>query len=197
MAEKIYTGPKFETVFLDQEIPVSSMLDELKFWCKEFFSKGLTPEYPGGSSGNLSFRAKEGKNMFYITSAGLDSKSDLSDQDFVLVSEVQQEQSKVFVKGCRVPSSESMMHYAIYQARPDVNAVFHGHNQWLLDHAFLNGTEITENECEYGTEALIKSIFPLVERNDFFIIRNHGFVSLGKSMKEAGSKPINEINKLK
>ena len=94
----------------------------------------------------------------------------------------------VYATGTRHPSSESMLHYAIYRQRPDVNAVFHGHCSELLQSATLLGITETEKKEPYGTIELVNSVLKISEKDNFLIMKKHGFISLGNSIKEAGVK---------
>ncbi len=183
-----YKGVKFKTILDNAEAPVDSRLDELRYWCKVFHEKNLAPSYPDGSFGNLSFRIKPEENIFIITGSRIGLKEALSNDCFVKVTRCDMNECTVFATGTRDPSSESMLHYAIYRQRPDVNAVFHGHCNELLQSAALLGITETEKEEPYGTIELVNSVLKISEKDNFLIIKKHGFISLGNSMKEAGVK---------
>jgi ribulose-5-phosphate 4-epimerase/fuculose-1-phosphate aldolase len=187
MAEELYTGPKFETVFLSWEAPSHQHLQRLIHWCTVFHRENLAPAHETGTAGNLSFRLEEGSNAFCITAAGLIAKCKLSPDDFVVVEKCDIQNKQVFVRGNRKPSSESMMHFAIYKALPKINAVFHGHHEQLLRNAQLLDIPVTETSCDYGSEELVESIRPLLGKHNFFIIREHGFLSTGTNMEQAGA----------
>jgi len=193
---EIYTGPKFETVFQSNHAPEHDDIEYLKNWCSTFHAQGLTPSHESGTAGNLSFRTFPGCNEFIITGAGLHAKCRLNESDFVHIVSCNISQRKVWVKGTRLPSSESMMHYAIYNTLPEVNAVFHGHHQGLIDHADELGLPVTETVCDYGSPELIQSIVPLLGKHTLIIIRDHGFLSIGDSMEEAGHQVLTHKNKL-
>jgi hypothetical protein len=194
MSGEQYTGVKFTTVFRNRITLQHRLLDELRMWCQLFDEKGLAPPYPGGSYGNLSFRT--GSNSFIITGTAIGLKDALCNESFVEVTACQTFQNKVMVNGLREPSSESMLHYTIYSQRPDVNAVFHGHCTELMENAALLNIQVTEKEAPYGSVELAESVGKLVN-SDFFILRNHGFVSLGRRMKEAGQQAVNMIERVK
>lgn len=193
---ELYTGPKFETVFQNHQPPNHFGIEQLKYWCKIFHEQGLTPSHESGTAGNLSFRINSGSNEFIITAAGLQAKCKLRDNDFVHVISCNITQRKVIVNGTKLPSSESMMHAVIYETLPDINSVFHGHYQALIDHAEILGLPITSTVCDYGTIELIESILPLLGQHSFFIIRQHGFLSLGTNMNIAGQQALFWKNEL-
>jgi len=191
-----YEGLKFKVVMQNNESPVHALLPELKQWCGLFHEKGLAPPYPGGSYGNLSFRVKSGGNAFIITGTCMGLKGCLDDEKFVLVTACDFDQLTVTASGTRHPSSESMMHYALYQARPDINAIFHGHSQEILSHAERLKIPITPEEHAYGTPQLAWALELCAKTSDFFIARNHGFVSLGATMEIAGKQALALLEKI-
>lgn len=194
MSGEQYTGVKFTTVFRNRITLQHRLLDELRMWCRLFDEKGLAPPYPGGAYGNLSFRT--GHNSFIITGTSIGFQGALCNESFVEVTACQAFQKKVCVNGLREPSSESMLHYTIYQQRNDVNAIFHGHCKELMDAADILKIPVTEREAPYGSVELAASIGQL-SNFDFFILKNHGFISLGRRMKEAGELAIQMINRTK
>ncbi|MBN1784111.1 MAG: class II aldolase/adducin family protein [Candidatus Bathyarchaeota archaeon] len=185
---------RFNTVFVSDRIPSDSKLGELKKWSKIFQESGLTPEVQGNFTGNLSFRSKDG---FVITASGLKDKEDLEDICFVYVKAYVEKYNTFFVEGQTNPSSESIMHHLIYNACGDVNAVFHGHNDAIIAHAEELGLPITEKEYASGTVELAKEVVKVPGDHKLIVLRNHGFVSLGNTMKEAGELALATLNQSK
>lgn len=187
----LYSGVKFKTKILSNKIPKDSRIKDLKYWCKLFHEKELAPPYKGGSYGNLSFRLKE--NEFVITTANT-SLSKTEDDCFAKVDFCDFKRGIVNAHGPKNPSSESMVHYAIYKKRKDVNAVFHGH----CDKILLNSKKLkipeTKKEEPYGTVELVDSILNILDDNNFLIMKNHGFLAFGKTIKEAGELTLNYLN---
>lgn len=173
-------APKFKTHFLGTEIPSDPRLPELKYWCSQFHKFGLAPPYEGGSYGNLSFRLK--KNEFIITGSKIGLKENLGNDCFVRVVSCDFKNQIVSAYGKKEPSSESMLHYAIYEKRKDINAIFHGHNLSMLD----KNIPETKHAAPYGTIELVDSVLEIVNEGNLLIIKDHGFISLGKTMGEAG-----------
>lgn len=162
-------------------------LNELKYWCKIFHKYNLAPVHKGCSYGNLSFRARG--NQFIITASQLPMKDNLTDDCFVLVSSLKN--GIVYAHGTKKPSSESMLHYAIYRKRKDVNAIFHGHSKNMLSLKILPETK---REEPYGTMKLVRAVLEVLDNNNFLIMKNHGFLSLGKNMREAGKLALKMHN---
>ena len=185
---------RFNTVFVSDRIPHDAKLEKLKKWNKTFQKSGLTPEVQGNYTGNLSFRSKEG---FVITASGLKDKQDLEDVCFIYVKAYDEENNTFFVEGQTKPSSESIMHHLIYKACMDVKAVFHGHNDIIIAHAKELGLPVTEKEYESGTVELAKEVLKVLGDNRLIVLRNHGFVSLGNTMEEAGELALATLNQAK
>ncbi len=185
---------RFNTVFVSDRIPHDAKLGELKKWSKTFQESGLTPEVQGNFTGNLSFRSKDG---FVITASGLKDKEALEDVCFVYVKAYNEQDNTFFVEGQTKPSSESIMHHLIYKTCEDVNAVFHGHNDAIIAHAEKLGLSITEKEYESGTVELAREVLKVLGDRKLIVLRNHGFVSLGNTMKEAGELALATLNQSK
>ena len=180
-----YIGVKFKTVFLEQCTPKNQCIKELISWCKKFSEIGIAPKHGNASFGNLSARTKNG---FITTGTGTDHEN-MKDSDFAEVISVSISEKKVRAIGLVAPSSESIMHYAIYSMRPDVNAIFHGHDAEVLKNAKKLGVPVTEKEEPYGSLELMEESKKLCV-HDYFILKNHGIISLGKTMQDAGKRAI-------
>jgi ribulose-5-phosphate 4-epimerase/fuculose-1-phosphate aldolase len=181
---------QFKTEFIDDQLFNDPRLTTLKHWCAEFHRLGLAPLYSGGSYGNLSFRDRPGFNEFFITASGLKLKADLSLNCFVKVVAVDSDRQLIMAVGSQAPSSESLLHHAIYQARKEVNAIFHGHSPAILNKGEKLKLPATLREEPYGSIALVNSVLETIGRHNFIIMKNHGFLSLGKTMDEAGQQAI-------
>ena len=180
-----YKGTKFETVFEGKTVShVSS--NELLEWCSKFSKSGLAPKSGLSCAGNLSFRTFDG---FVITAAGADL-NDISEDDLVEVIGVDISARKVFAKGFKEPSSESFLHHEIYQRRYDVNAVFHGHDELIFKNNDKLSLPVTKEEQPYGSIALMFEVVKVLENLNYILIRNHGFLSFGNTMEEAGKQAL-------
>ena len=174
---------RFNTVFVSDKIPYDPKIVELKQWSETFQKRGLTPEVECNYTGNLSFRSKEG---FVITASGLKDKENLADDCFVYIKAFDEQSNTFFVEGKKEPSSESIMHHLLYERSGDVNAVFHGHNDVIAKNSDKLKLPITKKEYEWGTIQLAKEVLKALGDNKLIVLKNHGFVSLDKTMKEAG-----------
>jgi len=190
MSEK-YSGVKFKTIFREKKKIEHKTIEKLKYWGKKFADLNLAPKVEGGFAGNLSFRTQQG---FIITASGANLLN-LNDEDFVEVTEVDINAKEIFVRGLKNPSSESFGHHAVYVRRKDINAVFHGHDELTLKfNDFLN-FPITEKEQPYGSTELVKEVVKILNNCNncnYILIRGHGFISLGKTVDEAGNNAIEQ-----
>jgi L-fuculose-phosphate aldolase len=189
--ESGYSGIKFENTILGCELPEDDRLEELKYWCRVFHEKGLAPPYEGGSYGNLSFRVSEKDESFVIT-ASQSSLGLTEDDRFVTVPKVDLEKEIVYSMGKRMPSSESMLHYAVYRQRPDVMAVFHGHSSDISRKACV---PVSAREEPYGSIELVQSVLEVLDGNHFIQMKNHGFLALGETIEEAGKSAVYFLEK--
>jgi len=187
MAE-IYVGTKFVSVKQSDSLPEHAALSSLKKYCAEFAQKGYAPPYEGGSSGNLSFRAEAGSDAFFVTASYTALGENMPDSDFCFVQHVDFQRGTVEFSGTRNPSSETMMHGAIYKARPEIMAVFHGHSAEIMHTAKMLQLPETQREMPYGTLEIVNEMLQILENYSFFILKNHGFVSLGATMDEAAEQ---------
>ncbi|HEY4528013.1 MAG TPA: class II aldolase/adducin family protein [Candidatus Paceibacterota bacterium] len=187
--------PKFKTVFLKKSAPADPRLETLKFWCRVFHESGLAPSYGLGSHGNLSFRLKPGENKFIITASAIRLKNKMTRRCFFKVTRVDIKKNSVRGVGVRRPSSESFLHYAIYKKRKDVNTIFHGHCPRILKLARRLGIPETPTEEPYGTPALAEGVRRILDDQKFLIMKNHGFISLGRDFKEAGRRALKILEK--
>lgn len=175
---EVYVGTKFGTVFARREAPADQRVGELVEWCHRLARLGLV----GDTVGNLSFRSSHG----FIINRTAGDLGKITREEFVEVLKTDIFNRELTVAGAYEPSSESMMHAAFYEARPDVNAVFHGHSQRLLDKASTLRVPVTEKEQPYGTPELAAEILKILEWQKILVMRNHGFVAVGRTMAEAG-----------
>lgn len=189
-----YTGVKFKTEMVGKTIPQdSSQLEKLKYWCKVFHDENLAPPYEGGSFGNLSYRTNG--DSFIITASNNSLENSCSNDSFVVVDSINFEKGLVYAKGIRKPSSEAMVHSAIYNARPDVQAIFHGHCDIISSRVEELGIPETKKEEPYGTIELVREVREILEDNSFIEMKNHGFISLGKTLDDTRNLTLKHMQK--
>jgi L-ribulose-5-phosphate 4-epimerase len=182
---EVYVGTKFRTLFARREAPVDPQILELIGWCHRLAGLGLAP----GGAGNLSLRRPPG----FVVSRTAADLGTITAEEFVQVLSVDLDRPEVEVVGLFEPSSESLMHAALYAARPGVQTIFHGHDDRLLAHADRLGIPATLREQPYGTPEVAREVLELAGEPELFVIRNHGFVSVGQSMREAGERVVQAL----
>ena len=156
---------------------------------KKIYDDGLV----SGKAGNISKRIKGSAGDIVAITPTLRSLSDLNEEDIVLVDM----DGNVLTKG--KPSSEVGMHLEIYKKRIDVNAIVHTHSTYATGFAFSEKKlKITESFGEIknpyfpiieyekpGSDELAKSAGENIEDTDVLILKNHGVICVGDSLKEA------------
>ena len=182
MAE-VYVGTKFQTVFIRRQPLTDNQTGELLAWCRHWAQAGWIAK----AVGNLSCRSLAG---FIITPTGTDPAT-LTTGDFVEVLGV--DEKEVRVAGSHEPSSECRMHAALYAARQDVNAIFHGHYAPALT---APGVAITAREIPYGTPAMGTETAQALGTGNFVVMRNHGFVAVGATMRAAHAAAVQVLAQL-
>lgn len=147
------------------------------------------------SDGNISARVDE--NTYLITPGSV-SKGELTPHMLVLIDE--KGNTLEAIEGCS-PSSEGKLHLAVYQNRPDAGAVVHAHplfscvfacdgrglDEMLLSEAalFLGPVPAVPYEAP-GSSRLATGIVPYLDRHSALLLSNHGALTVGPSLTEAG-----------
>lgn len=185
-------GIRFETVFLSGNPPDDERTEQLIYWCHRFDKLGLAPM----SAGNLSFRTKQG---FIITATGVELRAAEKENLIEVIKvEIREERVLVYAQGGMVPSKESVLHSGVYNLRPEVNAVFHTHDQLVVQFADELKLPCTEGEQPRGSYQLAQEVQRMLGlRKDarYLVLRNHGVIAMGKTLEEAGklAEHMNEM----
>ncbi len=168
---------------------MSDILNELITTAKALVSDGLVR----GAGGNVS--AREGDTM-WISPSGF-SFSDARPEDYPGVSI---EKGEIIV-GDRRPSSEVLMHLAIYRNRPEINAVIHTHppitialtaaghslKPMYADYYVYLGRNVPHLPyITVTTPELAVAVEEAAKSPDCYgiILRNHGAITIGSTIKE-------------
>ena len=145
-----------------------------------------------GTSGNVSARMAGG--LMAITPMGR-SCDGLSSGDVVVV-----DGDLYPVDGDLMPSSESLLHAAIYAARPDIGGIVHTHAVYssavaaagmnippIVDEMVVNlGGEVRVSEyAPPASEAVAERVCEALGNRDAALIRNHGAVGVGVDVRAA------------
>ena len=145
-----------------------------------------------GTSGNVSVRC--GPELMAITATSV--PYDAMTLDDVVV--VDYEGEPVF--GDALPSTETLMHAAVYRARPGVGAVMHTHSIYasalsvaglavppMIDEMVIHiGGAVAVSEYAFpGTEELGEAVVRALGERTAALVRNHGLVGIGGNALEA------------
>ena len=150
-----------------------------------------------GTSGNVSTRlglGGDGAELMAVTPSG-QAYDSLAATDIV-VADFEGEP----VEGDFVPSTESLLHAAVYQARPEVGAVIHTHSAYssalavaglelpaVIDEVaiHLGGPVRVARYAFPGTEELAVHVCVALEGRKAALMANHGAVCVGNDLDEA------------
>lgn len=145
-----------------------------------------------GTSGNVSARLPGG--LMAVTPMGKSCEG-MSADDMVVV-----DGDLYPVKGDLMPSSESLLHAAIYAARPDIGGIVHTHAVYssavaaagmnippIVDEMVVNlGGEVRVSEyAPPASEAVAEHVCEALGNRDAALIRNHGAVGVGVDVRSA------------
>jgi L-fuculose-phosphate aldolase len=164
---------------------------QLARFSKWMYRLGFAP----GTSGNLSVRLDEERILATPTGC---SKYLLRATDMVVV-----DFSGKLLAGTRNVTSEIGMHLAVYEARPDVQAVVHAHPPiatafascgLALDMPLCAEIIMTLGKIPLaayattGTDEVGASLAPYLRDYDAVLMANHGLVTYGKDLLDAFMK---------
>lgn len=165
---------------------MSKVIKDLKEYASKIVETGLVV----GAGGNLSMRDGE---IMYISPSGFDLK-EIEDHQWVRVNI---ETGKVLDQ--LKPSSEVLMHLECFRKRPDISAVLHAHPSYavgvstaghIIPNLFPDFPAMVRNVTYLDyiiptTEKLANAVAETIPHTDVVVMRNHGVLTVGKTMKEA------------
>ncbi len=176
---------------------MSQVLSQLIQTARTLSETGLVT----GAGGNVSARDNTGKHaadpVMWISPSGF-SFEDATENDYPAVSI----KSGEIVKGDRRPSSEVLMHLWVYRVRPEVNAIIHTHPKITIaltssghdlkpmfaDYYVYLGANVPHVDyVTVTTPELAKVVEQGFGPEDVYgmVLRNHGAITVGTSIKEA------------
>ncbi|MBQ3102301.1 class II aldolase/adducin family protein [bacterium] len=161
--------------------------EELIYWAKRLYYRGLSP----ATSGNISVLGED--NKILISSSG-SCLGDLVDSDIVTIDFDGTQLSKG-----KKASGEKHLHSAIYEARPDVEAVIHSHCPYITAFAVagvpIKDAILPEFVYQFGEIPIAKyatpSSFELVDNclayfkkgHNIVLMKNHGVIIAGPDLR--------------
>ena len=184
------TGTAFSSVFLDKNPPIDAHIDEMLQWSKKI---GFLITASGISS-NLSFRTKMG----FIITGSISTLENVTKDSVVEVRGVVfgLNRPSVYSKGQIAPAEEALLHSVIYEAFPEINAIFFLTSTKLIAAAAKAGISSTNTASPAGSRETAQQIVNLIKINNnagFLVINDRAVIVLGKTMSDAGQL-LQEIN---
>lgn len=148
-------------------------------------------------SGNFSIHDKE-SGYIVITPTGMD-RAEMLPEDVVVID---MQGNVVEALTGKKPTSESMMHMAVYKARPEVGAIVHTHSKNATAFAVMNKPipaivyELFLLGCKKGyipvapygrpgTKELAESVLKPLAISDVALMQAHGVIAVADDLKEA------------
>jgi L-fuculose-phosphate aldolase len=156
---------------------------------RELIRSGLV----AGTWGNIS-TWDSSRNGYWITPSGMDYLS-LNEEDLVLL-----DLENNIIEGNRRPSSEYLLHSAIYRNRSEVQGIVHTHSVFATAHAvsrvplpglvedlvMITGGEVEIAEYHLaGTMELASATVKALGNKNAVFLANHGLAGVGQSLDEA------------
>ncbi|MBI3456117.1 MAG: class II aldolase/adducin family protein [Candidatus Rokubacteria bacterium] len=163
--------------------------------CRQIIEIGISlleADLATDTAGNISARCPDRENIL-ITPSRRDYRL-LGERDLVRV-----QLSSGRAEGRWKPSSEWRLHAAVYQVRPDVNAIIHHHAVWasavavarksipvLIDEAADIGPIPTAPYAPSASQELAEiAAAELARGSNAVLLANHGAVAVGRDLPEA------------
>ena len=167
---------------------ISTAVGEMLEAGRRLYQKGFV----ASNDGNLSARLEDG--TFLITPTGI-CKGDMAEADLLVI-----DAQGAVVRGTKKVTSEVKMHLAVYESRPDIDAVVHAHPQkataFAVAHIPLDKITLPEMVFALGkvgmtdyatpsTEGLPRAVQKQIVDSNALLLKNHGALTVGNSVMEA------------
>ena len=171
--------------------------EELLEAAKLMLSRGLV----SGTAGNVSVRLSESsewedpeKPAFLVTPGSVSYETMTRDDLVVVNGEIEP------LGGEQIPSTESLLHHAIYRARPDVESVMHSHSLFATVAAvmgrpippvvdelaiYVGGSVDVADYAEPATDELAEAGVAALGQKGACLLRHHGMCAVGTSAARA------------
>lgn len=160
-------------------------LERLAASGRRFDQLGMSP----GASGNLSVRSPRG---FFISRTEVELPR-IGREDWVEVTGMSHREDgslAVTYFGEHVPSRDAFVHGTVYSREPEAGAVFHLHDQAMLNAARHLGIPSTDRFFPAGTSESVREIERFLDGHPdvrYFLLVEHGIVAWGADLDAAGT----------
>lgn len=175
---------------------------DLEYWRKKLYQMNLIGEYPEVKIGfgnmsviqNYSEFTKSACPQFVITGTQTGKYADLGATHYTRVLDYDIDSLKIKMMGSIEASSEALTHAAIYEANPNIKAVFHIHSNEIWLKMLADGSDKTCASIPYGTVEMAHATQACIANKDagVFCMHGHedGIVIYGRSLEEAGELTV-------
>ena len=121
----------------------------------------------------------------------------LNPENYTLVERYDPREGVFLTRGTHAPSSECVLHHLIYHEDQSCGAILHGHSELINENASELNIAETKAFYDYGTHELAESAVEMVRAGHrFFNLKDHGFVALGSTIREAGELALTVQKKI-
>lgn len=139
------------------------------------------------------------KSQFVITGTQTGGLVDLNGDSYTRVLDYNFESWSAKTMGPLEASSEALTHAAIYEADPEITAVFHIHNNDIWKGMIENNYPATSEKIPYGTKEMATAVKELIinDHLGLIVMKGHedGVIAYGKTLEEAGKKILEVYDK--
>ena len=191
---------KFKLTLKRAPAPEMNQVIALEKWRALFFKLALIGEYPIDKIGYGNLSSRISKKTFIITGSQTGHLAHLQAHHYSKVIECDLKRGSVTAEGLIPPSSESLTHYGMYEANPNINYVFHVHHQKLWEMMCNGPFDFISDDVPYGTQAMAEAASQLMgtKTSGIFVMKGHedGIISYGATPEEAGKIILELYRKL-
>ena len=191
---------KFKLTLKRAPAPEMNQVIALEKWRALFFKLALIGEYPIDKIGYGNLSSRIAKKTFIITGSQTGHLAHLQAHHYSKVIECDLKKGSVTAEGLIPPSSESLTHYGMYEANPNINYVFHVHHQKLWEMMCNGPFDFISDDVPYGTQAMAEAASQLMgtKTSGIFVMKGHedGIISYGATPEEAGKIILELYRKL-
>lgn len=191
---------KFKLTLKRAPAPEMNQVIALEKWRALFFKLALIGEYPIDKIGYGNLSSRVGKKTFIITGSQTGHLAHLQAHHYSKVIECDLKKGSVTAEGLIPPSSESLTHYGIYDANPNIQYVFHVHHAKLWELLKNGPYDFISDDIPYGTQEMAEAAEALIgnKSSGIFVMKGHedGIISYGTTAEEAGRVILDVYRKL-
>lgn len=191
---------KFKLTLKRAPAPEMNQVIALEKWRALFFKLGLVGEYPIDNIGYGNLSSRLSKKTFIITGSQTGHLAHLQAHHYTKVIDCDLKKGSVTAEGLIPPSSESLTHFGIYEANPNIQYVFHVHHQKLWEMLHNGDYDSIDEDVAYGTQEMAEAAHALLKNKSsgIFVMKGHedGIISYGTSAEEAGKIILELYRKL-